>query len=312
MNFETLAKSLIRQKEFSDLFFNSKELSTKEKEEITKTFVLSLHAKTSGVGSAINFKDHRQVKNQVDHHKILYKSVDAFRYVLAILNLWGIRPEDFETACEAKDVFLHMRHNLEKNVWQGQPVVIFDIDDVLAHFRKSFFEWLKVTKGVYTPVSCPEYYNVSDVLKAGLAPEQVFRDFIDDSGFLMLEQNKKLVNVVNKLKADGYWIHLLTARPSDNLKCYYDTYMWLSESELEFDALDFSGEKFRWLSDQVFYKEGKVTCAVDDSPKHSTEYAKHGVQVFSPALSYNTELEDVELVTLFSEKDDLYELIKNA
>ena len=56
MNFETLAKSLIRQKEFSDLFFNSKELSTKEKEEITKTFVLSLHAKTSGVGSAINFK----------------------------------------------------------------------------------------------------------------------------------------------------------------------------------------------------------------------------------------------------------------
>ena len=88
--------------------------------------------------------------------------------------------------------------------------------------------------------------------------------------------------------------------------------MWLSESELQFDALDFSGEKFRWLSDQEFYKEGKVICAVDDSPKHSTEYAKHGVQVFSPALPYNTELKNVDLVTLFSDKDDLYELIKNS
>ena len=80
MNFETLAKSLVRQKKFSDLFFTSENLSIKEKEEITKTFVLALHAEASGVGSAINFKDHRQVKNKVDHHKILYKSVDAFRY----------------------------------------------------------------------------------------------------------------------------------------------------------------------------------------------------------------------------------------
>ena len=311
MNFETLVGSLKRQKEFSDLFFSSDLLTTKQKEEITKTFTLALHSEISGIASAVNFKSHRQVETDVDHHKILFKSVDAFRYVLAILNLWEIDPDDFEVACEAKDIFLHMRHDLEKNTWKDQPVVIFDIDDVLAHFRKSFFEWLRETKGVDTPVSCPEYYNVSDVLEAGLAPEQVFREFIDESGFLILEQNRSLVSVVNKLRQEGYWIHLLTARPAENLKCFHDTYMWLSQSDLKFDALDFSGEKFRWLSDQKFYKEGKVVCAVDDSPKHSTEYAKHGVQVFSPTLSYNTELKNVDSVTLFTEEDDLYELIKN-
>ena len=157
-----------------------------------------------------------------------------------------------------------------------------------------------------------EYYNVKDVLAAGLAPEQVFRDFIDDSGFLILEQNEKLVQVVNRLRAEGFWIHLLTARPSDNLKCFHDSYMWLSQSDLSFDALDFSGEKFRWLADQEFYKEGKVVCAVDDSPKHATEYAKHGVRVFSPVLSYNTELKNIDLVTLFSPEEDLYDLIKNS
>jgi hypothetical protein len=310
MNFETLVGALTRQKQFSDLFFDSDEMTIKEKEEVTKTFTLALHAEASGMASAINFKDHRQVKNEVDYHKILFKSVDAFRYVLAILNLWGVKPEDFETACEAKDLYLHMRHDLENNVWSGQSVVLVDVDDVLAHFRKSFFEWLRVRKGIDTPVSCPEYYNVADVLAAGLAPEQVFREFIDDNGFLILEENTTMIDVINKLKDDGYWIHLVTARPADNLKCYHDSYMWLSQTNLKFDAIEFTGEKFRWLADQEFYKEGKVVCAVDDSPKHSTEYAKHGVQVFSPTLSYNTELENVELVTLFTEEDDLYDLIK--
>ena len=312
MNFETLADSLTRQKKFSDLFFDSDKLSTKEKEEITKTFALALHAEISGIASAVNFKDHRQVKNSVDHHKILFKSVDAFRYVLAILNLWDVRPEEFETACEAKDLFLHMRHDLEKNEWSGQPVILVDIDDVLAHFRKTFFDWLRVNRDIDTPVTCPEYYNVKDVLAAGLAPEQVFRDFIDDGGFLALEENTKVIRDINRLKQEGYWIHLVTARPSDNLKCYHDSYMWLSQTDLEFDAIEFTGEKFRWLADQDFYKEGHVVCAIDDSPKHSTEYSKHGVNVFSPELSYNTELKGLDLVTLFTEEDDLYELIKNS
>ena len=225
-------------------------------------------------------------------------------------SLWNPSDIPFETACEAKDLFLHVRHSLEKNVWDDQPVVLVDVDDVLAHFRKSFFEWLRVTKGIDTPVSCPEYYNVNDVLAAGLAPEQVFREFIDDGGFLILEENTRLISVINKLKDDGYWIHLVTARPSDNLKCYHDSYMWLSQTDLKFDAIEFTGEKFRWLADQEFYKDGKVVCAIDDSPKHSTEYAKHGVKVFSPVLSYNTELENIDLVTLFSEEDDLYDLIK--
>jgi hypothetical protein len=269
-----------------------------------------LHAEVSGIAASINFKDHRQIKNNVDHHKILFKSVDAFRYVLAILNLWGVEPEDFETACESKDLYLHMRHKLEKNVWAGEPVVLVDVDDVLAHFRKAFFNWLLETKGIDTDINCPEYYNVSDVLASGSAPEQVFREFIDNNGFLILEQNTEITKAVNQLKSEGYWIHLVTARPADNLKCYHDSYMWLSQSDLTFDAIEFTGEKFRWLSDQEFYKAGKVVCAIDDSPKHSSEYAKHGVQVFSPRLSYNTELESVDLVTLFDEEEDLYALVR--
>ena len=107
------------------------------------------------------------------------------------------------------------------------------------------------------------------------------------------------IEEVNKLYEKGYWIQLLTARPSDNLKCLYDTYAWAFSSSLKFHELAFSGEKFRWLSDRDYYEKGRVVCAIDDSPKHSLEYAKHGVPVFSPSLPYNTELVGVDLVTIF-------------
>ena len=106
MSFETLVNALNTQRQFSDLFFCPKNLSEKEKEEITKTFVLSLHTAASDLVSAVNYKDHRQAQQEVNHAKIIYKSVDIFRYMLATLNLWEINPDDFVEACEVKDNFL--------------------------------------------------------------------------------------------------------------------------------------------------------------------------------------------------------------
>jgi hypothetical protein len=95
------------------------------------------------------------------------------------------------------------------------------------------------------------------------------------------------------------------------LRCLYNTYTWLGKCSLEFDAIDFTGEKFRWLADQPFYNAGKVICAIDDSPKHASEYAKHGVKVLAPSLSYNQELKRVKGVRFFDpDEDDLVEMIK--
>ena len=309
---KTIDQALINQKKFSDLFFDSETMTIEEKEETTKTFVLAMHAVLSDLVSAVNYKDHLNSQDDIDHHKILYKSADAFRYVLALLNLWGISSDEFVSACEDKDYFLHTRHSLSEKGWKGQPVILVDVDDVIAHFRSTFSEWLEAEKGVKTDPECKEYYNVSALLDVGIPPEKAFRDFIDDGGFSKIPEDTNVIAAINQLKDAGYWIHLVTARPSDNLRCLYNTYTWLGKSSLKFDAIDFSGEKFRWLADQPFYNEGKVVCAIDDSPKHSSEYAKHGVQVLTPSLSYNQELRNVKGVTLFDpSKDNLVELVES-
>ena len=102
----TLLHMFESQNEFSNLFFDKSELTSEEKEDLTKSFTLALHSEASGIIDSINFKDHRLTKKSVDRNKLLFKSVDSFRYMLAIMNLWDFSQEDFiENIHFASDVY---------------------------------------------------------------------------------------------------------------------------------------------------------------------------------------------------------------
>jgi hypothetical protein len=300
-----------RQKEFSALFFDSGSLSDQDREEMTKSFALALHGEVTNLANSVNFKDHRLVKQDIDRERILYKSIDTFRYLLATLNMWEFSTEDFVNAFWNKDLYLHTRHEMEKNVWSGQPVLIVDMDDVLNCFREDFTDWLKNKKGIYTDPNSTEYYSTKEVKEAGFLPEGVFQEFILDGGLRNIKPDTEMISVINRLYDEGYWIQILTARPKDNITCLHDTFHWISRAGVKFHHLDFSPEKFRWLVQRDFYDEDQVVCAIDDSAKHASEYAKHSVEVLSPVKSYNQELKNISKVTLYNKPELVYNLIHN-
>ena len=157
-NIQLLKTMFERQDEFSSLFFDKAEMTEHQKEEMTKSFALALHAEATGLATSVNFKDHRLVKHDIDKNKILYKSVDAFRYLLATLNLWEFNTSDFVGAFWDKDLYLHTRHRMEKNKWNGQPVILVDLDDVLNEFRECFTDWLNEERGIFVSPDSTEYY----------------------------------------------------------------------------------------------------------------------------------------------------------
>lgn len=297
------------QKKFSDLFFETESMTSEEKQEMMKTFVLSLHGEVSDLASSINYKDHRLTEYPVNHETILFKTVDAYRYLLAILNLWEISGEEFAKALSQKDDFLHYRHTLEKNKWSGQEVVLFDMDDVLAEFRSAFCHFASIHTGIHIDPNTTEYYNTTAFRENDIDSEEVFREFIRSRLFASLKPNDHFVKVFNNLKRQGFWMQILTARPSDSLFCYYDTFEWLSKHGLEADAVAFSAEKFRWLSDQEFYGKTHVF-AIDDSAKHASEYAKHGVDVIVPSTSYNKEVKGRDNVLYIDNHADIVKTVK--
>lgn len=290
MSFETIADALARQRSYSNFFFNPGSLTDKEREEITKTFALSLHAEVSDIASSVNFKDHRPHTVPVDRNKLLYKSVDAFRYVLALLNLWEIDPKTFVEACEDKDLFLHRRHRESLSARGDAPVVIFDADDVIAEFRSTFFEWLYKKWGIKADLNDKQYYSAAEMQRCGIDSETAFDTFIAEGGFRTLPVNRTALEAMWACRRAGYWIQILTARPSGNLKCFYDTHRWLSELGIPCDSVAFSPEKYLWLTGQDFYAKKQLVCVVDDSPKHAAEFAKHGVPVIVPSKPYNADI----------------------
>lgn len=302
MKKKTLKALFRRQREFSDLFFNSADMSEEERVEKHKTFMLALHSEVSSLASAVHYKDHHPTKTETDRQKIIYETVDVMRYCLAILNLWDIDPGEFSDAYDSRDAFLWDRETNGLQSWSGQPVIIVDIDDVLSQFRQDFFGWLKMKFDVDLDLEDESYYAKPDL--GAITNEAAFMMFIEEGGIRNLTKNDKVIEDIRKLQSEGYWIHLLTARPPDNLKCAYDTHFWIKKHNIPYNSVAMSPEKYRWLTDKDFFKEGKLLFAVDDSPKHAAEYASQGIPVLVPRRSYNKEVWDMENIVTFDWWED--------
>lgn len=285
--------------------YNSKVLSEKLKEDrdrLNVTNELGLKAY-----KALSELLHEAAKEDCDQTNLTFTSVDVLRYIMSILNVWDVNSSDVEDAFKIKDAQLSVALDMSRNEWQNQPVVIVDIDDVLAEFRGTFANFLTERFGIQANPESKQYYFVEEVQQDGFNPEAVFKAFVDEGMFRNLPVVPGAVDFLKGLKRKGYWIQLLTARPKENKKIFYDTFYWLRENGIIFDDVDFSPEKFRWCAASKYYDKGGIYQAIDDSPKHAIEYAKHGISVKVPIKSYNTDITDSENIEHYT---DLYELME--
>ena len=193
------------QKKYNTQVIGTK-LTQNEIEAHTQQLALCAHAELSSLVNATNFKKHHGNLEKVDRSNILFESIDVLRYILAIQNLWNISPEEIASAFTAKDSYLNARKRIQDNPWQGQPVAIVDMDDVIVDFRVGFANWLHRTYGLNVDVESEEYYFITALQKVDINPEEVFSRFVAESGFAKLEPNNDAIAFMKKLKDMGYWI----------------------------------------------------------------------------------------------------------
>ena len=309
MNFNQFLKM---QEKFSNLFYDKNKMNAKEKEEMLKTLSLALHHEVSQIISSSNYKFYDRGEPNIDLGKVLYKSVDAFRYLLAVLNLYDIDSKQFEDAFYQKDSFLRKKSEYWHREVTNKPIAIVDIDDVILGFRNYFDDWLEEKYKIPIERNSKQYYSSVAVKDIGLSPEMVFEEFIKEGELLNIPVIEQAKDTLKSLRELGYEIHLLTSRPERNLICRYHTCQILLNNNIVFDKLNFSSEKYIWLSRQDFYLDGRFKFAIDDSAKHSLEYANHGVKVVVPKMSYNSHLdhENIQLVEFKDFHDEVVNLAK--
>lgn len=196
---------------------------------------------------------------------------------------------------------------IRDNKWQNQPVAIVDMDDVIVKFRSGFSLWIEAKYNVKPNILSKEYYFIEELKSNKIDPEKVFLEFISDSGFLFLDPVEYSKNLLESLRKKGYWIHILTARPGDNMDCVYDTFSWLEMNGMPFDNLSFSSDKLSWCESSKYNLSKSIAFAIDDSPKHAGKYSLNGFKCHVPKKSYNTQIWDYENIETY---DSLQNLIK--
>ena len=296
MNFKTMMET---QAAYNNKKFGSS-ISSEEKRSISKDLALNSY------NSINRMIEKMRTSNDKPHEDdLIFSSIDVLRYVMSMLNLWGVDPNDVTTAFLEKDVYLEIEHEENSNTWKGQKVIIVDIDDVIADFRKTFSTFLFQDYGLEADVESEQYFFVDEILATGiLNPEKVFDAFVQKRHFRNIPLISGAKDFLLEMRSRGYWIHLLTARPKENLKVFYDTYFWLKENQIPFDRIDFTPEKFRWCMSSEYYDSDAIEYAIDDSPKHALEYANHHMSVKVPLKSYNKSITSSN-VTFYNNLKDL-------
>jgi hypothetical protein len=269
---------------------------------------LALHAEVTDLSRCINIRPHGE-DTSVNRDRILYDAVDVVRYTVAILNNWGFDAASFLSAYQEKDAYLRVSHRFDQNVYDGRPVVLCDMDDVLTEFREGYYKWVNRTYGLATDPNTTQYYMVDEFREIGVNPEDAFRRFISEGGMLDLEPVPGSAMMIHRLAEAGFWVHIVTARPEEDPACKYSTYMWLSELGVSCHKLSFTPEKYRWLV-QSGYGD-RVVCAIDDSSKHVAEYLKHGIPVVCPRKSYNSDLGDHPNLSWYSDSHEVLSIVNS-
>ena len=287
----TLEQMLLKQLAYNEKLVG-RNLTQEEIEKYTQELTLCAHAELSSLINATNYKSHHVHSSpSFDRDTVLFESIDVIRYMFAVLNTWKINPAEVKSAYESKDNYLTMQENFKNSQWNGlDPVAIVDIDDVLAEFRISFANWLDEVCNIKADVDSDEYYFITALSQSNENPEIIFETFLKQDGFKSLPVVPGAIDFLSELKSLGYYVHLLTARPKKELRCLYNTYSWVRNNEIPCDAIDFSSEKFRWCAKSKYYDKEKIAFAIDDSPKHAEEYAKHGIKCYVPYKNYNKHL----------------------
>jgi hypothetical protein len=302
-------KLLDDHRKFTEKFYDVNFFDCKQKEEMLKTLCLALHHEVSEIVKSTNFKVFDKKEYTVNKNEIVYNAVDATRYIYAILGLYNIDAKEFMYAYEEKDLYLNVIQN-KKEHKKDQPVAIIDIDDILCNFREYFNKYLYKQYSIVIDENSTSYYSSKEVKDFGLSPEGVFEKFIQKNELLNIPVIESMKNFILELKEQGYYIQLLTSRPESNLKCKYQTYYWLEKNDVYYDNLGFAFEKYIWVSKKDYYMSGNVKFAVDDSPKHSMEYATHDVKVIMPDLPYNKNARHDNII-VFEKENISINLIKN-
>ena len=287
INFEQIWK---RQKDFNEKI-NGVQKTQKEKELMTKEFVLHLMTEAAEVLENINWKFHRKdvynKNNPISISNIKEELIDCAKYVFSMAQFWGMDSQEFLKEFERKSIVVEQRYNQEKklNLIKDKNVICVDIDGVLAKYPTGFVSFIEKEKKIKIPK--PQTYNLYDEVGAIIGKDEVKRlkhKFRESGEKRYLPILPGCAKVLQEIKSTGNKIILLSARPVKKYtRIFGDTIEWLKSNKIPYDAIIWDENK----EEKILNEFPKIKFMVEDHPGNAQKIAAAGYKVFLMDAPYN-------------------------
>lgn len=286
---DELKKIWKEQKEFQE-HINNFPKNEVQAEEKTKELALHLISEVDELLRRMNWKFHRE-KGAIDKNGIKEELIDVFKYWLAIVTFWDIKPEDFIEEFERKSIVVAQRHKQEKELklLKGRKTICIDIDGVLADYPGGFIKFVSEEIDKDLSGFVMKRYNLFNDLSeyAGLSKERIK----ELKHKFRCEGHKRFLNTVpgaaagvQEIKRLGYKIVVLSARPADKYtRIFADTNIWLNNKKIPFDVLYFDENKEEKIMDKI----PKAKYVIEDCYENAIKLANFGKKVILIETTYN-------------------------
>jgi uncharacterized HAD superfamily protein len=304
---DRLKELWLEQLEFNKHFFNSKNMTIKEKQAKMKDMILYLQSEIIEALNEINFKEHRRGDKVVRIDKLTEELIDIQKYLFGVFQLWGVTDEGFYNEFKRKSLVVSQRYKQEMqlSLIKDGNIVGVDLDDILCCWVEGFLAFVsRKTKKDLTHLN---FTNLNDTLSEMIGVEKLKKLKHD---FRLSDEKKKLnkcyyaSEFTNKLKAKGFQIIVLSSRPvSEYPKLYADTLQWLKKNKICYDAVFFSENK----EEHIIKEFPKLKFFVEDNVINANKIARKNYKVFLINKHYNVnELTHKNVIRV----DDLKEILE--
>jgi len=230
------------------------------KAKLAKDLALGLYEEAAELArTATRFKVHILSDMPVEKVDVANEAADVMKYTIAIAQLHGISADQMvRVFMQKSDVVEHKAAAQRIQLEDETRVIIVDMDGCLADL--SVLDELVFQAGSLTE------------------QEQIKAEFRRTGGYLELPPIPGSREGMKRLRAAGYKLVVLTARPYQRYnRLYADTMEWLVKYGIDHDMLLFERDKAEAICEHIY--PAKPRYFIEDRAKHALEIADLEIEV---------------------------------
>jgi hypothetical protein len=233
-------------------------MTTKQRTEVTKEYILCLHRELNEVLDTLDWKSHRKLDQPSWPIEALSEElIDVQKYLWNLAHIWNVDYDSYRAELKRKSYVVERRWELEQSVLTP-PAIACDIDEVLFRWKDSFREWLA------------EHHPAMLSLKKSRNPiewEKVKKLYRESGAKEFGEPHQENIEALRKFEQIGCSVALITYRPrktTPNLE--YETLRWVRANAVPCHKLFWAGSsKAVFMSEllkacHIFIDDDRDTC----------------------------------------------------